>query len=394
MTTLYNQTNTLFQAGSGNTIGATSVVLTTLTDIYGNVLTMSNFGSKGYGTCEPDTNNEEGFTFTGITANGNGTYSLTGVSTILASSPYTETSGLIRQHAGGTKVVITDNVAFWNTFVNKNNTATINAIHTFATGATPLVTDQPTTNLQVANKLYVDTVTINGAPDASTTTKGITKLSTAPVSPTNPIAVGDNDARVANPLTVAYGGTGLQTLTAHSLQVGNGTSAVTQLGLGTTVTVLHGNASGDPTFGAVVLTTDVSGILPVANGGTGSATLPFLGLFKNGTTTKNLADASTTQNIAHGLGVIPKFVRVTFSFTSPAFGVLVYNGTTASANGQALSNGSYRDMSGTNIILYELGNNTQFQTGVITFDATNIILTWTKTNSPTGTYTIMWEAFS
>lgn len=38
---------------------------------------------------------------------------------------------------------------------------------------------------------------------------------------------------------------------------------------GTTTTVLHGNASGNPSFGAVSLTTDVSGTLPVANGGTG-----------------------------------------------------------------------------------------------------------------------------
>lgn len=37
---------------------------------------------------------------------------------------------------------------------------------------------------------------------------------------------------------------------------------------GTTTTVLHGNASGTPTFAAVSLTADVSGILPVANGGT------------------------------------------------------------------------------------------------------------------------------
>ncbi len=37
--------------------------------------------------------------------------------------------------------------------------------------------------------------------------------------------------------------------------------------LGTSVTVLHGAAAGPPTFGAVVLTTDVSGVLPLANGG-------------------------------------------------------------------------------------------------------------------------------
>lgn len=34
----------------------------------------------------------------------------------------------------------------------------------------------------------------------------------------------------------------------------------------------------------------------------------------NGTTTKDLSDASTTQNIAHGLGEIPKFVRLTVVF--------------------------------------------------------------------------------
>lgn len=41
---------------------------------------------------------------------------------------------------------------------------------------------------------------------------------------------------------------------------------------GTTTTVLHGNAAGNASFGAVSLTADVSGILPVANGGTGQGT--------------------------------------------------------------------------------------------------------------------------
>ncbi|WP_230677594.1 hypothetical protein, partial [Streptococcus pneumoniae] len=61
----------------------------------------------------------------------NGTYTLTGVSTILAVSPYTEASGLVRSHAGGTKVVITDNVAFWNTFPNRKNDETIEGQWTF-----------------------------------------------------------------------------------------------------------------------------------------------------------------------------------------------------------------------------------------------------------------------
>lgn len=60
-------------------------------------------------------------------------------------------------------------------------------------------------------------------------------------------------------------------LTNHALVLGAGAAACpTPLAsLGTTTTVLHGNAAAAPTFGAVVLTTDVSGLLPVANGGTG-----------------------------------------------------------------------------------------------------------------------------
>ena len=184
----YVQTNTFYLAGSGVIIGATSITLTSLTDIYGNILTMSSFGVKGYITLEPDTNNEEAATFTGITANTNGTYTLTGVKTVLAQTPYTESSGLVRQHAGGTKVVVTDNVAFWNTFPNKANNETITG-----TWGSPSV---PTNPNDYTNKNYVDGLVIAGGVDASSTAKGITKLSINPVSSTNPIAVGDNDTRV------------------------------------------------------------------------------------------------------------------------------------------------------------------------------------------------------
>ncbi len=56
------------------------------------------------------------------------------------------------------------------------------------------------------------------------------------------------------------------TLTSNALVLGAGTTAVAALGsLGTTTTLLHGNAAGAPTFGAVSLTTDVLGNLPVTN---------------------------------------------------------------------------------------------------------------------------------
>lgn len=64
------------------------------------------------------------------------------------------------------------------------------------------------------------------------------------------------------------------TLAANQLIIGNGGVDVTALGtLGTTTTVLHGDAAGAPTFGAVNLVSDVTGTLSVSNGGTGLATL-------------------------------------------------------------------------------------------------------------------------
>lgn len=176
MTLSYVQALSLYQAGSGNIIGATSIVLTNLTDIYGNVLTMTDFGAKGYGTCEPDTNGEESFTFTGITPNANGTYTLTGVSTALAVTPYTETSGLIRQHAGGTKVVISDTTAFWNTFGNTANPNTWAALQTFS--VLPTIPVTPVASTDAASKGYVDGVAVSGAPNASTTVKGIVQEAT------------------------------------------------------------------------------------------------------------------------------------------------------------------------------------------------------------------------
>jgi hypothetical protein len=120
---------------------------------------------------------------------------------------------------------------------------------------------------------------------------------------------------LAGTLGVASGGTGLTAgtsggilgytatgtlassvaLTANALVLGAGAGATPtpMASLGTTTTVLHGNASGAPTFGAVSLTADVTGVLPTANGGTnlGGAT-PF--------TSGGVVYASSTSALATG----------------------------------------------------------------------------------------------
>jgi hypothetical protein len=70
----------------------------------------------------------------------------------------------------------------------------------------------------------------------------------------------------------------------------------TKLGTGastsTAGTVLRGNGTGTTAFGKVVLTTDVSGVLPVANGGIGVGTLTGIPL-ANGTSPFTAAVAGT-----------------------------------------------------------------------------------------------------
>jgi hypothetical protein len=89
-------------------------------------------------------------------------------------------------------------------------------------------------------------------------------------------------------------------LTASALVLGGGAGAApTPLGsLGTTTTVLHGNASGAPTFGAVSLTADVTGTLPIANGGTGTTSTTFVNLATNVTGTLPNTNGGTGQSSA------------------------------------------------------------------------------------------------
>lgn len=187
-----------------------------------------------------------------------------------------------------------------------------------------------------------DTVTAADVPGSALTASNDTNVTlTLGGSPTTALL---NAASVTagwtGQLAVGRGGTGLSAgtsggvpyfsststmassalLTQNALILGGGAgnSPVALGSLGTTTTVLHGNAAGAPTFAAVSLTADVSGTLPVANGGTGAANLNAFVL------------AGTTNTITVG-----------YTFTANNIGT-VSSGTTtpapASGNYQFLTN--------------------------------------------------------
>ena len=150
----------------GAAAAATSITLDSLVDIYNNTLTMTDFGTKGFARLNPDGDNiAEDISFTGITANGDGTFTLTGVSTVLAKDPYTETSGLVRSHGTGSPVRFSNVPAFYGEFVNKNNDETIAETWTYTSSDMPRLNTYvaPTDDEEFATKKYVDD-TAGGTP--------------------------------------------------------------------------------------------------------------------------------------------------------------------------------------------------------------------------------------
>lgn len=102
-------------AGSGCTSTATSIILSDLKLPDGvTAITTVDLGDKCLGTIEPGTSKEEQISFTGVTANGDGTYTLTGVTRGLRFvSPYDEVTANKFAHAGGVMFIISNTAGFY-----------------------------------------------------------------------------------------------------------------------------------------------------------------------------------------------------------------------------------------------------------------------------------------
>jgi hypothetical protein len=127
---------------------------------------------------------------------------------------------------------------------------------------------------------------------ASSVADGVTTITFGSTGLT-PSTATSGAVTVAGTLANTNGGTGQSSaFTQYGITYASTTTVLATTAAGTSTTVLHGNASGAPTFGAVSLTADVSGTLPVGNGGSGAATLT--GVLKgNGTSAFTVATAGT-----------------------------------------------------------------------------------------------------
>jgi hypothetical protein len=165
---------------------------------------------------------------------------------------------------------------------------------------------------------------------------------------------------VSNVLPVGNGGTGISSYSTGDILLATGASTIGVLAdVATGSAIISGGVSSNPVWGKIGLTTHVDGILPVANGGTGTSSSNFVNLatnvngslgvnnggtgigsytvgdllFASGTTAlSKLADVATGNSlISGGVGVAPSWGKI--GLTTHVSGTLpIANGGTGSTS--------------------------------------------------------------
>ena len=199
----------------------------------------------------------------------------------------------------------------WNgtDFVKIATTATASSFSAGTTGFTP--STATTGAITLAGTLG----TANGGTNLTSFTSG------------GAVYASSTSALTTGTLPNTAGGTGQSSaFTQYGITYANTTTALATTAAGTSTTVLHGNASGAPTFGAVSLTADVSGTLPIANGGTGTTSTTFVNLATNVTGTLPVGNGGTGATTLAGANIPVTNVANTFT------GLQTFAGTSANAD--------------------------------------------------------------
>jgi len=153
-----------------------------------------------------------------------------------------------------------------------------------------------------------------------------------------------NAANVTGVVAAANGGTGQSSYATGDLLYASSASALSRLGdVATGSALISGGIGAAPSWGKVGLTTHVSGILPVANGGTGSATQNFVALNGNaGPITLGTTDTSSLTLVVNNTQAF----RIVPDATSPSI-IAGFSGNTVDSGviGATISGGGYSSQS-------------------------------------------------
>ncbi|MFH2049032.1 MAG: hypothetical protein ABIJ12_06270 [bacterium] len=344
-----------------------------------------------------------------------------GVSAITGNTTIT---ALKSSHSRGASVKISDHpqLAIISRIVNGDesfpNALDFDGMLTYtSSGMTSLFT-----TYDIVNKDYVDTAVTAGAPNASTTVKGIVEEATDAELAAG-TAAGGTSARLfaggashsetpgANKVCVANASSLLQDgwlglTTAGDMAYGDGIDFA-RLAIGSANYYLTTDGS-TPSWGGANLAeantafglTDITGaqLEDLSDGGT---TTLHTHTYKSGVITRVMNAGNGAVTTAHGLGRTPTFVRFTGKVLNSSGiecnSVGTYNGSTTAtiveSCGTAGSGGFSSDTTNAVSFIQSAGT-TWSEKAVVTVDATNITLTWTEV-ATTGAITaqILWEAY-
>lgn len=141
-----------------------------------------------YATVEPQSNNKEFISFTGITQNSDGTATLTGLARGLGFSyPFTASTTLQQPHSGQSILILSNPPQLYNQFYNLGNVGT-STNYLIVSSTTPPHYDATgvqkngsyiSTTSELASVDYVNAVALVSAPNGSTGAKGVYQTATA-----------------------------------------------------------------------------------------------------------------------------------------------------------------------------------------------------------------------
>lgn len=150
-------------------------------------LAMTDFGAIGYLVIEPGSAKMEIVSFTGISA-GN----FTGLTRGLAfyGTDGSEVPGNRYTHQAGSTVIVSNTHYVYKLLMDLDSAQTVTAVKTFS--ASPIV-PTPTADTEVANKKFVSDSMTGLVGNATTTTAGTVKMSSAPAVPASPVVLNNEE---------------------------------------------------------------------------------------------------------------------------------------------------------------------------------------------------------